>query len=88
MCGVPSFSQSVSPLVRMILPRIRNASRKALHTMDEEHVFQMVRAICQILSLPALGTGINKDVGVRVIGTLMLKGKGTGTAPRYCCTTV
>jgi hypothetical protein len=74
----------------MILPRIRNAKRNARQTIDDEHVFQMVRAICHILSLPVarLEYGYRKGYRGRVAGTMVLMGKGTGTSPQCCCTTV
>jgi hypothetical protein len=67
----------------IILPRIRNANRKARQTMEEEHVFQIVRAICQILSLPAWGTSIGKDKWFdEGVGDTKFKDEGVGEVRR------
>ena len=52
--------------------------------MEEEHVFQIVRAICQILSLPAWGMSIvGKDNWFdEGIGDTKFKDEGLGEVRR------
>ncbi len=51
--------------------------------MEEEHVFQIVRAICQILSLPAWGTSIGKDKWFdEGVGDTKFKDEGVGEVRR------